>query len=80
MSAEDSTRLHRALKEITDGESKKIVGAGPDGDGYGAWRRLNAHFEPGLASQQGSVAEQAKQNDVGSCKYHCRDAKADDRT
>ena len=52
---EDSARVWRALKELTEGDARRVVTAGPEGNGYEAWRRLHAHFEPGLACQQGAA-------------------------
>ena len=43
------------LKDLTEGEARRVVTAGVEGDGYEAWRRLHAHFEPGLACQQGAA-------------------------
>ncbi len=45
--------LWRALKDLTEGEARRIVQSAPEEDGWEAWSRMVVHFEPGLACQQG---------------------------
>ena len=52
---EDSPKIWRALKKLTEGEARKVVTAVLEENGYKAWRRLDEHFEPGLAGKMGQV-------------------------
>ena len=52
---EDSQKIWRALKKLTEGEARKVVVAVESEDGYKAWRRLDEYFEPSLAGKMGKV-------------------------
>ena len=44
-----------ALKQLTEGEARKVVMSTTTGDGYSAWKKLHARFGPSLAAKQGMV-------------------------
>ena len=52
---EDSRRLWRALKKLTEGVAKQVVQSTKEEDGYTAWHRLAAQFEPSLVAMRGNV-------------------------
>ena len=51
----DQVQVWRALKGLTEGEARKVINSVKDEDGFRAWLKLNARFEPGLAVKQGMV-------------------------
>merc|ERR1711911_283032 len=51
----DGENVWIALKQLTEGEARKVVMSTQTGDGYGAWKRLHARFGPSLAAKQGMV-------------------------
>ena len=51
----DKTQLWRALKRVTDGESKKVVTSTKGEDGFKAWYALNRRFEPSVSARHGVV-------------------------
>jgi hypothetical protein len=52
---EDTTQLWRALKRVTEGESRKVVTSTKGEDGFKAWFALNRRFEPSVAARHGVV-------------------------
>lgn len=53
--AGDKVQVWRALKNLTDGEARKVVNSVRSEDGFRAWQKLHMRFGPSLASQQGVV-------------------------
>ena len=51
----DKTPLWRALKKVTEGESRRVVGGIRGEDGFKAWYALNRRFEPSVSARHGSV-------------------------
>ena len=51
----DGEHVWMALKQLTEGEARKVVMSTRAGDGYGAWKKLHARFGPSLAAKQGMV-------------------------
>ena len=52
---QDSIKIYRLLKGLTDGEARKVLNIIKDENGFRAWQKLNQRFEPGLAIRQGMV-------------------------
>ncbi len=51
----DSVEIWRTLKRLTEGIALKILLSVKAQNGALAWLKLNQHYEPGLASQQGAA-------------------------
>ena len=52
---EDQVQIWRALKNLTDGEGRKVVTSVRSENGYRAWQKLHMRFGPSLSSKQGLV-------------------------
>ena len=51
----DQVQLWRALKNLTDGEARKVVTSVKEENGFRAWQKLHQRFGPSLSSKQGLV-------------------------
>ena len=51
----DKTPLWRALKKVTEGESRRVVAGIKGEDGFKAWYALNRRFEPSVSARHGIV-------------------------
>ena len=51
----DKTQIWRALKNLTDGEARKVVTSVRSENGFRAWQKLHMRFGPSLSSKQGLV-------------------------
>ena len=52
---EDQIQIWRALKNLTDGEGRKVVTSVRSENGFRAWQKLHMRFGPSLSSKQGLV-------------------------
>ena len=51
----DKVQIWRALKNLTDGEARKVVTSVKSENGFRAWQKLHMRFGPSLSSKQGLV-------------------------